>query len=397
MSDTYYHDDPIEQVAPKRKKTSALAALVLFAVGGFYLQSTLAANLTFNSKTALEFGQAITQTVSCAGTPADLTITPQSTFANASGAGGHKFSSVTVSNIPSGCNGYDFTINAYGDSDNTPLALFNSTSTSAVIYDDAGAFSRGSGSTGMTVTSGSGTFTATFTTPVAQSSNVFKLTIQSGGHTPFYSIGSTGPGGGFVYYASDAGFSCGATFTDSGSPTGGLCHYLEVAYWTWNGSQTKKQWAVTAFQNTDVSTITNDGSAYNNALAVGLGYKNSIAIVTQNGVYNASSNDYAAGAARAYSGGSKSDWYLPTLTELNLLCQWDRGIASSVTTVCNGGSTDSATYGAGSAAILQDECYFTSSEYSAVTAWCQSMDGVTSHQSSIQKLSRVYVRPVRAF
>ena len=392
-----YHDDPIEQISHSKFRSKFLTTGVLILGSIFFFQSTLASNISLSSGGGIEFGQGISQTVACSGGHS-LTLTPRSSFTNGSGSSGdHYLKSVTVSDIPDSCFGVDFTIRAYNDTSSTSLALFNTSSTSAVIYDDAGAFSRGSGSTGMTVTSGSGTFTATFTTPVAQSSNVFKLTIQSGGHTPFYPIGSTGPGGGFVYYANDAGFSCGATFTDSGSPTGGLCHYLEVAQWTWNGSQTKKQWAVTAFQNTDVSTITNEGSAYNNALAVGLGYKNSIAIVTQNGVYNASSNDYAAGAARAYSGGSKSDWYLPTLTELNLLCQWDRGIASSVTTACNGGSTDSATYGAGFAAILQDECYFTSSENSAATVWCQSMDGVPTHQSSVQKLSRVYVRPVRAF
>ena len=187
MSDTYYHDDPIEPEAPKRKKTSALAALVLFAVGGFYLQSTLAANLSVSSGRGIQFGQGIIQTVACSGATV-LTLTPSSSFVNASGAGGHKFSSVTVSNIPSGCNGYDFTINAYGDSDNTPLALFNSTSTSAVVYDNAGTFQVGLGGTGTSITSGSGTFTVTFTTPVATAASVFKITMQSAAHSSFVSL-----------------------------------------------------------------------------------------------------------------------------------------------------------------------------------------------------------------
>jgi len=187
VSDTYYHDDPIEPETPKRKKTSALAALVLFAVGGFYLQSTLAANLSVSSGRGIQFGQGIIQTVACSGATV-LTLTPSSSFVNASGAGGHKFSSVTVSNIPSGCNGYDFTINAYGDSDNTPLALFNSTSTSAVVYDNAGTFQVGLGGTGTSITSGSGTFTVTFTTPVATAASVFKITMQSAAHSSFVSL-----------------------------------------------------------------------------------------------------------------------------------------------------------------------------------------------------------------
>jgi len=61
-------------------------------------------------------------------------------------------------------------------------------------------------------------------------------------------------------------------------------------------------------------SITNDSLAYNNASGIGLGYKNSLAIVAQG-----NDTTTAAGAARAYSGGSQSDWYLPSTAELNLL------------------------------------------------------------------------------
>jgi hypothetical protein len=43
-------------------------------------------------------------------------------------AGSHYLKTITVSNIPTGCRGADFTIRAYGDSDNTPLSLFNTNS-----------------------------------------------------------------------------------------------------------------------------------------------------------------------------------------------------------------------------------------------------------------------------
>jgi hypothetical protein len=105
---------------------------------------------------------------------------------------------VTVSNIPSSCYGVDFTINAFNDSSSTPLALFNTTSTNATVYNNNGTFSPGVGSSGMTIASGTGTFTVTFNTPVALSSSVFKLTIQSGLNTPF-KVGDRGPGGGFIF------------------------------------------------------------------------------------------------------------------------------------------------------------------------------------------------------
>ena len=387
----FYHDDPTPQI-PKSKLPSKFITTGVLILGSIlFFQGTFAGNISLNSGTGVEFGQGVSQAVACSGNT-DLTLTPRSSFTNGS-PGAHYLNSVTVSNIPTSCYGADFTISAYNDSSGTPLALFNTSSTAAVIYNNAGAFSRGLGSTGMTVASSTGTFTATFTVPVAQSSDVFKLTIQSGAHTPYYYVGSVGPGGGFVYYVNDAGFDCGPTLAAS-------CKYLEVAPSGWNtGSDPNKVWATgtssSGNASADISTITNDASAYNNILGVGLGYKNSVAIVDQNGAaYDASSNNYAAGAARAYAGGSQSDWYLPTTAELNLLCQWRNGIAPSVTTRCTGGSTNSATYGAGSAGFA-DSYFWSSSEYNTSNALNQSF--YNGAQSASLKSITLYVRPVRAF
>jgi hypothetical protein len=393
-SQDFYHDDPIEETSRTKSRFKFLTTGAIILGSIFFFQSTLAGNISLNSSRGIEFGQGVSQTVACSGEEI-LTLTPRSSFTNAS-PGAHYLNSVTVSNIPTSCYGDDFIISAYNDSSSTPLALFNTSSTAAVIYNNAGTFSRGIGSTGMTVASSTGTFTATFTTPVAQSSSVFKLTIQSGLHTPYYIVGDAGPGGGFIYYVNQSGFSCGATHTTTGSPTGGKCNYLEVAPSGWNtGSDPTKVWAVPANESADVSGLTNDASAYNNASGVGLGYKNSLAIVTQNGLYNASSNNYAAGAARAYAGGSKSDWYLPTTAELNLLCQWARGVAPSVSTACTGGSINSATYGAGTAGFVAFY-YWSSSEYNASYAWLQHLN-LGFQDFNNKGYTAIYVRPVRAF
>jgi hypothetical protein len=408
LDNDFYSDDPIADAhSPSKKKLSSILAFLLLLVGGTYLvQTTLAANISLNTGSPIEFGQGITATAACSGAT-DLTITPNSSFTNASGAGAFYFSSVTVSNIPTSCYGVDFTINAYNDSNSSPLALFNSTSASAVVYNNAGTFSGGNGSTGMTVSSGSGTFTVTFNVPVAQSSNVFKLTIQSGSHTlpTVYSVGQVGPGGGLIFYVNNAGFSCGATYTSTGSPTGEKCKYLEVAPSGWNtGADPSKQWATGTLSSgnaiLDISTIPNRSAQNRNELLqIGLGYKYSIEIVTQNGVYNASSNNYAAGAARAYTGGSKSDWYLPTASELNQLCRWARGVAPSETDFCTGGSINSATYGASSAGFEATEYYWSSNEYTtAGMANIQSfsINGQYS-QSTNSKNTAYWVRPIRAF
>ncbi len=205
-------------------------------------------------------------------------------------------------------------------------------------------------------------------------------------------VGDRGPGGGIVYYVDNAGFSCWANYTTTGSPTDGLCKYLEVAPNGWNSSlyDPAKVWAIPTYQSVDVTDIANDTSAYNNALGIGLGYKNSVAILTQG-------NDAttAAGTAHAYAFGNKNDWYLPTTAELNLLCQWNRQVSPAVGTACALGTLNSPTYGADSAGF-EATYYWSSSEPFASGAWSQSfVDGAQFGGGS--KASNPLVRPVRAF
>ena len=220
--------------------------------------------------------------------------------------------------------------------------------------------------------------TASATTPAAPA------TCATGGACV---VGGTGPGGGIVFYVQATGtFACGATLASQ-------CKYLEVAPNTWDGggADPTKLWAVFANNASDIATITDDSPVYNNALGIGLGYKNSEAIVNQG-----NNTTTAAGAARAYTGGSKSDWYLPTTAELNLLCQWARGVAQSVTTVCTGGTLNTGT---GASGGFSSSRYFSSSERSNNSAWMQEFTATctvvcqdTSAKSSVRS-----VRPVRAF
>ena len=301
MSD-FYHDDPIEDDLPRRRNYLGILGLVASLVcGGLYIQTTLAANVALNSGLPIEFGQGILATAACSGATS-LSITPNKSFVNASGGGAFYLQGVTVSNIPNTCDGDDFTIKAYGASGNSPLALFNSTSTDAVVYQSSGAYSAGYGSTGMTVTSSSGSFTVNFTNPVATTSAAVKISIESGPHTAWAVVGQTGPGGGKVFYYNASGFACGPTLAST-------CRWLESAPVTWNGgaADPNLSWSNTANASNSVSGLTD---------AIGSGYKNSLAIQTQNGAFNSSTNSYGAGAALAYRGGGLSDWYLGSLQEI---------------------------------------------------------------------------------
>ena len=196
-------------------------------------------------------------------------------------------------------------------------------------------------------------------------------------------LGDTGPGGGKVFYVHASGtFACGETL-------GSTCKYLEVAPNTWSGGSgdPTKLWAIPTYQSADVSSITNDASAYNNALGIGLGYKNSLAIVAQG-----NNTTTAAGAARAYAGGSQSDWYLPTTAELNLLCQWSRNVAQNVAANCTGGTLNTGTGASGGFYNLP---YWSSSEWSATDPWTQNFNA--GGQNFYLKGYAYHVRPVRAF
>jgi hypothetical protein len=193
-----------------------------------------------------------------------------------------------------------------------------------------------------------------------------------------------------VFYVHASGtFACGATLAST-------CKYLEVAPNTWSGGSADpvKLWAISTYQSVDVPSITDETSAYNNASGIGLGYQNSLAIVAQG-----NDTTTAAGAARAYSGGSQSDWYLPSTAELNLLCQWARNVPQSVTTVCTGGTLNTGTGASGGPSyyFAGGSWYWSSSEYGGnnFKVWGQGF--YFGGQNDVSKNNTYYVRPVRAF
>jgi len=179
--DEAYHDDPIDlqpRASRFRRSQSILASFLVLIFGTYFLQTALAGNISINSSGRIEFGQGISQLTACSGTTA-LTLTPRASFLNQSGAGSFYFSSFTISNIPAGCSGSSFTLNAFDASNSTPLALFDTTTNSAVVNDSSGSYSSGSGSSLTVTTNSSSSFTATFANPVALGSTVLKITLQS--------------------------------------------------------------------------------------------------------------------------------------------------------------------------------------------------------------------------
>ena len=216
-----------------------------------------------------------------------------------------------------------------------------------------------------------------------------------------YALGATGPGGGIVYYYNADGFNCGASYSSNGSPTGGLCHYLEVAPSGWGGTlghDPNIYWSNNP--PVDVPAIPSEAFANISITGIGLGFKNSVAITAATGAYVPGANYNAAAATRAYvsASGGLSDWYLPTIAELHMLCLWDSGLAQSFSNNCNGGSAsrNSAVYGANLAGI-DGSTYLSSSLYSSDEVWYEAFATTNDYWHYGKNGSNWYIRAIRAF
>ena len=201
---------------------------------------------------------------------------------------------------------------------------------------------------------GTGDHTLTFTPAgglTAATSNTVNVAVLGCAQGGPCAIGDTGPGGGKVFYYSAAGFQCGPNFSST-------CYYLEVAPNTWYGgtADPSLRWDYTAWSDENhlgYPNLVNDPypnvTAPINASEIGLGYKCSVQLFN----FYGNNSDYAAGAARRYTGGGKTDWYLGTSVEMNLLADWSKGNPSTPTqdsrsgTMIQGGfsqSSSSATH-----------------------------------------------------
>jgi len=187
--------------------------------------------------------------------------------------------------------------------------------------------------------------------------------------TPAWKVGDTGPGGGIVFYDAGAVQSWG--------------RYLEVAPQTWKHAtrgDPSLAWGEDD-DGTDCSGLDITGAA---GTAIGTGLANTNAITTACNAAQAP----AAAAARNYTGGAFSDWFLPSQLELNQLCRYASSeVFDAGATTCTGSSTPIGGFDAAN--------YWSSSQLDANNAWTQSFH--FGGQFSDAKGTTLNVRPVRAF
>jgi len=191
-------------------------------------------------------------------------------------------------------------------------------------------------------------------TPIPASSS-------SGGGSVTYRVGDVGPGGGLVFLIS-----------------GGLRY--EMAPKSWSGSS-----------NDDTPILTwcsNISSDISGAIrmAVGTGSANTTEMQSPACAFG------AAVSARAYRGAGLTDWFLPSVDELNAMCNYSRNPGTIPTGPCTGtqdGSFAASAYG------FAGDYYWSSSQFHAIDAWLQYLDD--GYRDTALKNSSVRVRPVRAF
>ena len=191
-----------------------------------------------------------------------------------------------------------------------------------------------------------------------------------------------------MFYAATEPFACGVDLEAK-------CSYLEAAItatasWTPGTAETlgtRAEWGC--------SGILVSGTS----LEIGQGQANT-KIITGIPCVGDHDSEIAASIAKAYNGGGKADWFLPSRKELDALCHefFKERIGPDYSKDnCVGSGNRNAVSGTinGTQWSFAFGPYWSSSEYDADFAWGQSFND--GYQSGNLKGTKRYVRPVRAF
>lgn len=199
------------------------------------------------------------------------------------------------------------------------------------------------------------------------------MTCREGG---LCRLGDTGPGGGTIFYIGEF----------QNTATGEVQHYLELAPASWsNPSDPIAPWGC------NNSTISGAADA-----AIGAGEKNTSDIIA-----SCNSAAIAARRARAYTGGGRNDWSLPSAEEMKQLCLWASGQSRDNSTCIIYGSNGRPVPQARVRGDLDwgGKVYWTSTQSSTWPGYARTMTMGTQNGSAFGNAETrfVSVRPIRAF
>lgn len=124
--------DPLRKIRLLNSRTSKMVfgAAVLLALP--LIGTTLAASISINSNSSVQFGQGVIQATAC---DEAITVTANTSFTNASGAGSFNVDTITLSGIADACSAKTFTVRAYDTTTATPLTVNSGgTPTTALVF-----------------------------------------------------------------------------------------------------------------------------------------------------------------------------------------------------------------------------------------------------------------------
>jgi hypothetical protein len=202
--------------------------------------------------------------------------------------------------------------------------------------------------------------------------------------TTLCAVGVQGPGGGTIVYVDSTNEMIGYD-------------YLEVAP---TDASPSIQWSTTTpwcgplsdipyLQGTNCQiTHVRDATSVFDYWLLGTGEEATRGIIVRLASDDAPYGEYAAGVAYEYSTPTATDWFLPSIFELNEVCKYaaTTNQTPGAATICSGGITRSGFTATG---------YWSSSEYGAPTAFYQSF--AFGGRTIDTKATTFAVRPVRAF
>ncbi len=325
---------------PRRFKPLPLI-LVIGAMAGFVaLSSTLAANIDINTGAPIEFGQGVAQTAACDNA---ITVTPISTFVNGDSGGAFNFSGITLTGLdttdqagPSeGCAGKTFTIKIYDDNGDLLDPTYSITvGSSAFTSPDGNTSGNNFGEEFSSVT-------LTFDSADIAATDVYRITIESAVAEvvvppTVYTVGETGPGGGIIFYISEA------AFTSTGSECNTNCHYLEVAPANWSSHNEEEYYKYSDYELASQTETTGNESGFTwerDSWRIGAGMGNTLLLAAENTA--SISGNIASKVAQAYpaSDSSAGQWFVPSMNELNELCKYANSLPTgSPRTPCSSGT-----------------------------------------------------------
>ena len=319
----------------------------LLGSGNLAVQPTLVSGTnikTINSNSILGSGDLVITAVTAvtATTPvvATGTTTPVISLAAGYGDTQNPYASKTAKHIlaaPNGAAGVP-TFRAIVASD-VPTLNQNTTGTAANV-------------TGIVAVANGGTGTAT-------PSLVAGTNVTITGTFPNQTIAASGGGGGAEIGSQIGGGIVVAVFNQSGVNKALVASLTNLSVGI--------QWTVSAQQGSLIGATAQSFSD---------GLTNTNAIIAQTGA--AANTINAAGLARLFAGGGFSDWYLPSIYELNM-CYYSAGIVNKI-------------LGANGFAVPFNY-YWSSTESSSMNAWRQDFSAFSYNGSG--KFNSNYVRAVR--